>query len=122
LPSEQSLDAVIDVVGGPGFGALLATLKPGGRLAVSGAVAGPIIEADLRQIYLRDLSLLGATWQDPAVFGKLVAWINEGAIRPLVAQTYPLAEIHRAQADFAAKTHAGKLVLLPPGHGSGGQP
>ncbi|MEM9737232.1 MAG: zinc-binding dehydrogenase [Pseudomonadota bacterium] len=122
LPPKQSLDAVIDVVGGPGFGALLATLKAGGRLAVSGAVAGPIVEADLRQVYLRDLSILGATWQDPAVFAKLVAWINEGAIRPLVSQTYPLAEIHRAQADFAAKTHAGKLVLLPPGHGSGGQP
>ena len=42
----------------------------------------------------------------------LVGLINAGAVRPLVSQTYPLAEIHRAQEDFAAKTYAGKLVLI----------
>ena len=34
-------------------------------------------------------------------------------IRPLVARTYPLAEIKRAQDDFKAKTFFGKLVVLP---------
>jgi len=37
----------------------------------------------------------------------------ERQIRPLLAATYPLVEIHQAQADFLEKQHVGKLVLLP---------
>lgn len=107
-------DAVIDVVGGPGWAARLAALRPGGRIAVAGAIAGPHVETDLRQLYLRDLTIHGCTFQPPEVFARLVDLINRGAIRPKVSRTYPLAEIAAAQADFAAKRFAGKLVLIPP--------
>lgn len=113
-PAPRSIHAVIDLVGGPGWGALMDALLPGGRYAVSGAIAGPIVEVDLRTIYLNDLSLCGSTYQSRAVFDRLVGLINRGAVRPLVSGTYPLAEIARAQADFAAKRFAGKLVLIPP--------
>ena len=113
-PPEGTFDAAIDVVGGPAFPGLLAALKPGGRLAVSGAIAGPVVETDLRRIYLNDLTIFGCTWQSPEVFADLVAEINAGRLRPLVSRTWPLSAIAEAQADFAAKRHAGKLVLLPP--------
>jgi len=113
-PPARSFDAVIDVVGGPGFQGLLDALRPGGRYAVSGAIAGPIVEADLRVIYLSDLTLHGCTFTPRAVFARLIALVNAGRVRPRVSQTYPLAEIARAQADFTAKTHPGKLVLIPP--------
>ena len=41
-------------------------------------------------------------------------YVERGEIRPPVAATYPLAEIVRAQQDFLAKRHVGKLVLIPP--------
>ena len=112
-PAENRFDVVIDVVGGAGFPALLKALKPGGRYAVSGAIAGPIVEADLRDIYLKDLTLLGSTYQPPEVFDRLVSLMNTGQIRPLVSRTYPLAAIQRAQEDFQTKTLPGKLVLIP---------
>ncbi|MBF9060526.1 zinc-binding dehydrogenase, partial [Rhodobacterales bacterium HKCCSP123] len=112
-PGEKSVDVVIDLVGGPHWGHVLDALKPGGRYAVSGAIAGPIVEADLRTIYLNDLALFGVTFQPPEGFAALVEMINAGTLRPLVSRTYPLRDIHRAQAEFAAKTHPGKLVLLP---------
>ena len=112
-PGAQSVDVVIDLVGGPHWGHVLEALKPGGRYAVSGAIAGPIVEADLRTIYLNDLTLFGVTYQPPETFAALVEMINEGVLRPLVSKTYPLRDIHRAQADFAAKTYPGKLVLIP---------
>ncbi|MEM0989473.1 MAG: zinc-binding dehydrogenase [Pseudomonadota bacterium] len=115
VPTAQSYDVVIDLVGGPGWGTLIDALVPGGRYAVSGAIAGPIVEADLRTIYLNDLSILGSTYQPREVFSRLVDLMRQGAVRPLVSQTYPLAQIHRAQEDFAAKTYPGKLVLIPPG-------
>jgi alcohol dehydrogenase len=48
------------------------------------------------------------------VFAELVGLINAGRVKPLVSKTYPLADINAAQADFAAKTYPGKLVLVPP--------
>jgi alcohol dehydrogenase len=113
-PEPGSATVVIDVVGGPGFQSLLDALRAGGRYAVSGAIAGPIVEADLRTIYLNDLTLYGCTHQPRAEFAKLIEHVNSGRIRPLVSKTYPLAEIAAAQADFAAKTYPGKLVLIPP--------
>jgi len=107
-----SVDAVIDVVGGPGWPRLLDVLRNGGRLATSGAIAGPIVELDLRTLYLKDLRLIGCTAQEPAVFANLVGYIERGEIEPLVAATYPLTEIARAQEEFLAKSFTGKLVLV----------
>jgi alcohol dehydrogenase len=113
-PEAGGFTVVIDVVGGGGWGALIEALAPGGRYAVSGAIAGPVVEADLRTIYLGDITIFGCTYQPPEVFAELVALINAGGIRPHVSKTYPLSEIAAAQADFAAKTYPGKLVLIPP--------
>jgi NADPH:quinone reductase-like Zn-dependent oxidoreductase len=57
--APETMDAVIDVAGGPQWPQLLEVLKCGGRYAVSGAIAGPIVEPDLRTLYLKDLRLLG---------------------------------------------------------------
>jgi NADPH:quinone reductase-like Zn-dependent oxidoreductase len=111
---RDGLDAVVDLVGGPEWPHLLEVLRRGGRYVTAGAIAGPIVELDLRTLYLKDLRLLGCTWQDRAVFAALVSYIERGEIRPLVARTYPLSEIRRAQEDFLAKGFVGKLVLIPP--------
>lgn len=106
-----SVDVVIDLVGGPRWPALLDLLRPGGRYAVAGAIAGPIVALDLRTLYLRDLSFFGCTTLEPEVFPNLVARIERGEVRPLVAATYPLREIAAAQLAFGAKGHIGKIVL-----------
>ena len=110
----EQVDVVIDLVGGPRWPELLVVLKPHGRYAVSGAIAGPIVELDLRTLYLKDLSLLGCTSWDDEVFGNVVGYLERGEIVPLVAATYPLAQIAEAQRDFEAKRHIGKLVLMVP--------
>jgi NADPH:quinone reductase-like Zn-dependent oxidoreductase len=108
---RDSADVVIDVAGGAQFGALLQVLRPGSRYAVAGAIAGPIVELDLRTLYLKDLSLFGCTVLGEGVFAELVDHIATGRIRPLVAATYPLREIAAAQAEFLTKRHVGKIVL-----------
>ncbi|WP_170547023.1 alcohol dehydrogenase family protein [Ruegeria arenilitoris] len=112
LPADM-FDVVIDVVGGPAWPGLILALKPGGHYAVSGAIAGPIVQADLRDIYLRDITIHGCTHQAFDVFGRLVEMINAGRIRPLISKTYPLKDIAAAQADFQSKAFPGKLVLIP---------
>jgi NADPH:quinone reductase and related Zn-dependent oxidoreductases len=110
---EESVDVVIDNVAGPAFGKMLKVLRRGGRYATSGAIAGPIVELDLRAIYLRDITLIGCTAWDETVFPNLVSYIERGEIRPLVSATYPLDRIADAQEAFASKHHTGKIVLVP---------
>lgn len=112
-PDEGSVDVWIDVVGGPNWGRGVTSLRPGGRLATSGAIAGPVVEADLRDIYLKDITVYGCSFQSREDFAKLVDLINQGCVRPLVSKTYPLKDIAEAQADFESKRYPGKLVLIP---------
>ena len=111
---RDAVDIVIDLVGGPKWTQLLDILKPGGRYATSGAIAGPIVKLDLRTLYLKDLTLYGCTFQSKEVFRNIIKYIEENKIKPLVAKSYPLKEIKKAQLDFLSKKFTGKLVLVPP--------
>ena len=108
---RNGIDVVIDLVGGPRWPKLLDVLRSGGRYAVSGAIGGPLVELDLRTLYLKDLSFFGCTTLEPEVFGRLAGHIEAGRIKPLVAETYDLSQIASAQALFEKKLHIGKIVL-----------
>ena len=84
---------------------------PKGRYVTSGAIAGPIVELDLRTLYLKDLTLVGSTRQDPSVFADLVGYIEAGEIRPVVAECYPLHQLRAAQEVFLEKSHMGKIGI-----------
>lgn len=111
---SESVDVVVDNVAGAAFGKMLAVLRRGGRYVSSGAIAGPVVELDMRQMYLKDIMLIGCTAWDEPVFGNLVGYIERGEFRPPVAGTYRLEQIADAQRDFQEKRHVGKLVLIPP--------
>lgn len=110
---KDSVDVVVDNVAGAGFGAMLDVLRRGGRYVSSGAIAGPLVELDMRVFYLKDLTLIGCTaWEEP-VFPNLVSYIERGEIRPLLAATWPLEQIATAQEAFLKKSHVGNFVLIP---------
>jgi NADPH:quinone reductase-like Zn-dependent oxidoreductase len=111
--NRDSVDVVVDVVGGPQWPQLLEVLRPGGRYAVSGAIAGALVPLDLRKLYLKDLSFFGCTTQDRATFLKLVDLLETGRLRPKVALALPLTRIVDAQNEFLSKKHVGKIILLP---------
>ncbi|MEP3047008.1 MAG: alcohol dehydrogenase family protein [Roseibium sp.] len=108
----KNFDVVLDPVGGPKWPQLLEGLCDGGRYAVAGAIAGPIVELDLRTLYLKDLSFFGCTRQDPSVFTDLVSYIEDGEIKPAVAKTYPLKCLHEAQEAFLSKKYVGKIGIV----------
>ena len=102
---------VVDVVGGPLFSTFLAVLRPLGRHVTVGAVAAPLVELDLRPLYLKHLDLLGSTLGTVEDFHELVALINERRLEPVVAETFALEDIHAAQAAFRHKQAAGNFVI-----------
>ncbi len=109
----DKISVVADVVGGPYWPNLIEILERGGRYTCSGAIAGPMVDFDLRTFYLRDLTFTGSTVIDPQVMANLVRYIEAGEIQPALAATYPLADLRDAQAAFIAKTHTGNIVVCP---------
>ena len=108
---DNAVDVVIDLVGGEDWPELLNILRPFGRYAVSGAIAGPIVELDLRTLYLKDQRVAGCTVLDEGVFTRLVGLIERGDIKPLLARSFPLGSLSEAQAFFLDKQFTGKLVI-----------
>ncbi|TCP56289.1 NADPH:quinone reductase-like Zn-dependent oxidoreductase [Tamaricihabitans halophyticus] len=109
----RELDVVADVVGGAAVSRLLGLLGGLGRYVVAGAMAGPVVHADLRTIYLNQLSVFGSSFGTHADFAELVELIAADELTPLLAETFPLRELGRAQEEFMAKEFFGKLVVVP---------
>ncbi len=110
---ERVADIVVDNVAGPGFPAMLRLLRPGGRYVSSGAIAGPVVSLDMRDLYLKDIHLIGCTAWDEPVFPNLISYVERGQIRPLLAKVFPLERIADAQREFLLKEHVGNFVLVP---------
>lgn len=110
---DETVSVVADIVGGPAWPSLVDVLERGGRYTCSGAIAGPIVEFDLRTFYLNDLTFTGSTVIGEDVMPELVRLIEAGKVKPNLAATWPLEELHAAQAAFIAKKHVGNIVVIP---------
>jgi NADPH:quinone reductase-like Zn-dependent oxidoreductase len=110
---EGAVDVVVDNVAGAGFAKMLKLLRRGGRYVSSGAVAGAHVALDMRDLYLKDITLLGCTAWGEAVFTDLVAYIGRGEIRPLLAGTFALQDLANAQQAFLRGQHLGNWVVVP---------
>ncbi len=111
----DKVTAVADLAGGEYWPHLIDALQRGGRYVVSGAIAGPIVQADLRTIYLMDLTMHGATTFLPRVFRNVINLIERGRIKPLLADVFKLEALHEAQAAFVRKQHTGNIVVTMEG-------
>ncbi|MFT7593762.1 MAG: NADPH:quinone reductase-like Zn-dependent oxidoreductase [Paracoccaceae bacterium] len=109
----EKITVVADIVGGPLWPQLIDVLERGGRYTCSGAIAGPMVTLDLRTFYLRDLTFTGSTVVPPHVLRDVVGYIERGEIKPVLAATYPLSQLPKAQAAFIDKTHTGNIVVIP---------
>ena len=110
---SETVDVIADIVGGADFPRLIEHLARGGCYTCSGAIAGPIVELDLRTFYLNDLTFTGSTVVEPQIFTDLVSYIERGEVRPVLAATYPLRNIHEAQQAFIDKKHTGNIAVIP---------
>ncbi len=110
LPDNR-FDCVLDLVGGKRWPMLLDALRSGGKYVTSGAIAGPVVELDLRTLYLKDLTLIGSTYQPENIFRDLVGYIERNEIRPVIAEVFDLKELRLAQEAFLKKSFVGKIAI-----------
>jgi len=111
MTGGQSIDVVVDTVSGPMLPSLIEILRPQGRYVTCGAMGGPIVEIDMRRIYLKNLELFGASQGTRRDFRAIREFAISGAIKPLLAKTYKLHDLGQAQQDFKMKNFVGKYVV-----------
>ncbi|CAH0651015.1 MULTISPECIES: NADPH:quinone oxidoreductase family protein [Pseudomonas] len=121
LTNGQGVDVIYDPVGGELFEQAVRGLAWNGRLLVVGFASGTIPQLAANLVLLKGAAVLGVFWgafaqrqpQDNAAnFQQLFAWHAEGKLKPLVSQTYPLAEAGAAIEKLGQRQAVGKLVVL----------
>jgi NADPH:quinone reductase-like Zn-dependent oxidoreductase len=105
------VDAVMETVGQATWGHSLKSLKPGGRLVVSGATSGPNPPADLNRVFFLQLSVLGSTMGTRDELEAMTAFMAKTGTRPLIDSVRPLADAASAFAQMNEGETFGKLVL-----------
>ena len=111
---EDAFDVVVDLVAGPRWAGLIDALRRGGRYVTAGAIAGPVVELDVRTLYLRDLSFFGTTFQPDNILPDVIGYIERGELAPMTAEIFDLKDLQAAQQAFLDKKHIGKIALRVP--------
>lgn len=111
LTDGRGVEMVADVVGTATFEGCLGVLQPEGRLVTCGATSGPYVDLDLRQLYLRHLSIIGSTLGTRDELEYLLTLLERKVLWPVVDRVYPLADAAAAQVALEQAKHVGKLVL-----------
>lgn len=109
--ANGSVNVALDVVGGAMFMPMINALRQGGRYSTSGCISGPMVDFDLRQLVYKDLQFTGATIVPPGTMKRIVGLIDQNLLKPLLAQSFPLADLAKAQEAFMAKKYVGNIVV-----------
>lgn len=109
----EEIDVVADLVGGDLFNALLRAVRPEGRYTTAGTIAGAVVPLDTRTLYLKHLQLHGSSQGTRGDFRRVLRYVEDGKVRPVLHGTFKLSELHRAQQVFTSKSYVGKLVVVP---------
>ena len=64
-------------------------MRLGGRLVTAGAIAGPVVQFDLRRLYLGQRTLIGSTMHTREDFTVLTQMARTGVLDPVVAEVFP---------------------------------
>lgn len=117
----RPVDVAIDCLGGKIMGECLPYLSHGARWIMIAALAGQITEIDLKNIYVRNVRVIGSTLRSraPDVKAQILAllvrdvWpkVASGEIRPTIYKIFPITEAEKAHALMESGKHNGKIVM-----------
>jgi NADPH:quinone reductase-like Zn-dependent oxidoreductase len=105
------VDAVMETVGEATWAHSVKSLKPGGRIVISGATSGPNPPAELNRIFFLQLQVVGSTMGTKAELGDLIEFLRATGLRPHIDRVLPLADAADGLAAIAAGDVVGKVVL-----------
>jgi len=111
LTNDLGVDVVFESVGQKTWHTTLAMLRPFGRVVIAGATSGDIGHQSLSDLYVRQLSILGARMGTKEEFDKVLELVAAGELKPIIDKTFPLKDAAEAQRRMVEGRHLGKIVL-----------
>jgi NADPH:quinone reductase-like Zn-dependent oxidoreductase len=111
LTEGRGVDLVFEHVGPATWRRSMKCMARGGRLVTCGATTGPLVELDLRFLFMRELSISGCYLGSRTELDRVLKLVEEGQLRPVVDTVFPLKDAVRAQATMERRNFFGKLVL-----------
>ena len=121
LEAGHSVDVAIDCLGGEIMGKCIHYLTHGARWIMIAALAGQKTEIDLKNIYVRNVRIIGSTLRSrtPAVKAEILAslvrdvWpmVAEGKVKPTIYKVLPITEAEAAHDILYRGENVGKVVL-----------
>jgi len=113
IVGREGVDVVFEHVGGDTFKTALQLLRKGGRMVTCGATTGPMVDIDLRHIFIKQQSILGSTMGSRADLLAITRLMELGRMKPVVDVVLPMPQIREAHALLEERKHFGKVVLTP---------
>jgi NADPH:quinone reductase-like Zn-dependent oxidoreductase len=107
----ERVDAVMETVGEATWSHSVRSLKPGGRIVVSGATSGQAPPAELTRVFFLQLSVVGSTMGTRDELDRLVRFCLERDIRPTVHATMPLVDARDGFQTMLDGDIVGKIVF-----------
>lgn len=109
----RGVDVVFEHVGPATFGKSVVSLAKGGAIVTCGATTGPTTELDLRHIFWKDLSILGARTGTRGELETVTRLIGERKLKPIIDSVYPLSKAREAQEKMRSRDLFGKVIVRP---------
>ena len=109
----ERVDAVLETVGAATWSHSLKSLRPGGRVVISGATSGAMPPAELNRIFFLQLQVIGSTMGTRAELGELISFLQVTGLRPRIDRTLPLEQVAEGLAAMQAGELVGKIVIEP---------
>ena len=113
LTNKRGVDVVVDYVGADTWVRSLRSARRGGRVLTCGATTGFDPQTDLRQIFFRQVQVIGSTMGSPRDFLDVMKCIFRGQLRPVVDRALPLSEARKGHELVEQRAVFGKIVLKP---------
>lgn len=108
----QLVDAVMETVGAATWSHSVKSVKPGGRVVISGTTSGPNPpDAELMRIFFQEKSVVGSTMGSRHELHQLVQFLDVTGVRPLIDQEVPMTDAAAGIARVASGDVFGKIVL-----------
>ena len=108
---KRGVDVVFEHTGATTWEASLRLCRRGGVVVTCGASSGFAATTDLRQVFFRQLQVLGSTMGGKAHLHRIVELVGRGALRPVVDRSFPLAQAAEAHRYLDRREQFGKVVL-----------
>lgn len=113
LNRGRGMDVVFEHIGPATFQKSIASLARKGRLVTCGVTSGPLVNLDLRFLFIRQLSIFGSYMGGRQELGKVIRRVERGRFKPVVDQVFPLREAREAHERMLERKNFGKIVLVP---------